>query len=303
MRKPRALRSGARVALVAPAGPVSAERLQLSVERCVALGLEPVVYNGARQRDGYLAGPDAQRLADLQAALDDHAIDAVWALRGGFGTTRILHQLDLTRLRAQPKPFIGFSDNTALHALFGRAGLVSFHGPHPGAEFPPETEAALRSVLFRAQPGGILPLRSSDPVPRMLVPGRAEAPLIGGSLALLAALCGTAVAVQARGCILFLEDVGEPAYRLDRMLVQLREAGVLNGVVALALGRFTETPDPLEPEVATLLRDFAETLGVPAVVDLPIGHVAHNWTLPVGVRARLDADAALLELTEAAVTE
>ncbi|MGH7460368.1 MAG: LD-carboxypeptidase, partial [Longimicrobiales bacterium] len=115
-RKPRVLRAGARVALVAPAGPVSPERLQLSVERCVSLGLEPVVYSGARQKKGYLAGADEQRLGDLQNALDDDSIDAVWALRGGYGTTRIIHQLDLTILRDRPKPFLGFSDTTALHA-------------------------------------------------------------------------------------------------------------------------------------------------------------------------------------------
>ncbi|MGH7460367.1 MAG: hypothetical protein ACREMA_04980, partial [Longimicrobiales bacterium] len=162
---------------------------------------------------------------------------------------------------------------------------------------------ALRSVLFQAAPAGILPLRAGDPAPRTLTGGRVEAPIAGGNLALLAALCGTPAAPQAKDHILFLEDVGEPAYRLDRMLVQLRDAGVLHGVAGLALGRFAEDSEPSDPEVSALLSEFAQALGVPAAIDFPVGHVAHNWTLPIGVRARLDADAATLELTEAAVTE
>jgi muramoyltetrapeptide carboxypeptidase len=301
--KPRALRAGARVALLAPAGPVSPERVQLSSERCRALGVEPVVYTSAHERTGYLAGTDAQRLGDLQHALNDDAIAAVWALRGGYGTMRILRQLDLSALHVRPKPFIGFSDNTAVHALFAKSGLVSFHGPHPGAEFPPETERTLRRVLFQAEPAGELPLRSQDPPPRTLLGGRVEAPLIGGNLALLAALCGTFAAIQARDHILFLEDVGEATYRLDRLLVQLKEAGVLSGVAGLALGRFAESTEDRGAEVDALMREFAETLGVPTVIDLPIGHVEHNWTLPLGVRARLDADQGRLHVIEPAVTE
>jgi muramoyltetrapeptide carboxypeptidase len=119
----------------------------------------------------------------------------------------------------------------------------------------------------------------------------------------LAALCGTPASISARGHILFLEDVGEVPYRVDRLLVQLRDAGVLAGVSGLALGRFSETPSDQSAEVESLLCEFAEELGVPAVIDLPIGHVEHNWTLPIGVRARLDADHPQLEIVDAAVTE
>ncbi|MGH7467490.1 MAG: S66 peptidase family protein [Longimicrobiales bacterium] len=301
--RPRAIEKGARVALVAPGGPVSSERVQLSIERCRTLDLEPVVYAGAHQRTGYLAGPDRQRLADLQDALNDDSIAAVWALRGGYGTTRILRQLDLTRARTRPKPFIGFSDNTAVHALFAKHGLVSFHGPHPGAAFPPETEAAFRRVLFQRHPAGELPVRAVDPQPRTLRAGQVEAPLVGGNLALLAALCGTFAAVQARDHILFLEDTGEAPYRLDRLLVQLKEAGVLTGVLGLALGRFNASSYESQDEVYALMQEVADWVDVPAVLDLPIGHVDHNWTLPVGVRASLDADGGRLIIMEAAVTE
>lgn len=301
--RPRVLRPGTRVALVAPAGPVSQERIDASVARCEALDLEPVVYPNAGERDRFLAGTDDQRLADLQAAFDDRTIGAVWALRGGYGTQRILPRLKLDRQKASPIPFIGFSDNTTLHVRHSALGVVSFHGPHPGADFPPETEAMFRRVLFEAEPAGALVLRDEDPPPITLVGGRVEAPLVGGNLALLAALCGTKSGLHAKGRILFLEDIGEPAYRLDRMLLQLEQAGVVEGAVGLAFGRFTGAPDDDPHPVAAVIEEFAHRVGIPAVADLPFGHVEHNCTLPVGVRAALDADAATLTILEAAVSD
>jgi muramoyltetrapeptide carboxypeptidase len=211
-----------------------------------------------------------------------------------------LDALDLRRQRTDPIPFIGFSDNTSIHARHAAMGVVSFHAPHPGGDFPPETEASFRRVLFEGQPAGAIPRCSSDPRPRTLVAGRAEGRLVGGNLAIVAALCGTRYEVAATDSILFLEDVGEPAYRVDRMLQQLRYAGVLEGARGLAFGRFTGGPDDGH-SVEDVLAELAERLGVPAVADLPIGHTEHNCTLPVGGGARLDADAAVLELTEPAV--
>ncbi|MDZ7779816.1 MAG: LD-carboxypeptidase [Gemmatimonadota bacterium] len=298
---PRALRPGTRIALVAPAGPVDPERVEASQDRCRALGIEPVVFPAARARHRYLAGTDAERLADLQAAFDDPAIDGVWALRGGYGTLRILDALDLERQRTDPIPFIGFSDNTSIHVRHAALGVVSFHGPHPGGDFPPETEEAFQRVLFSADAPGPLVSRDGDPPARTLEPGRVEAPLVGGNLALLASMCGTRHALDARGCILFLEDVAEPAYRVDRMLLQLRGSGLLDGVLGLALGRFTEDPEGDTHPVAEVLRELAEHLGIPAVADLPFGHTEHNCTLPVGGLARLEADTATLVLTQGAV--
>jgi len=271
------------------------------VERCRALGLEPVVFPGATARDRYMAGADALRLADLQSALDDPAIDGVWALRGGYGTLRILDAIDFSRQLSDPIPFIGFSDNTSIHVRHAAIGVVSFHGPHPGGDFPPETEDSFRRVLFAAEPPGRVVAREGDPPPRTLVTGCAEGPLVGGNLAILASLCGTRHAVDARGCILFLEDVGEPAYRVDRMLQQLHASGVTNGVRGLALGRFTGAPTDDPDSVSEVLTELAGWLQVPAVTNLPFGHVPHNCTLPVGSRALLDADRGALDLIEAAV--
>jgi muramoyltetrapeptide carboxypeptidase len=280
---------------------VDPARVQAAADRCRAEGLEPVVFPGAGARHRYMAGVDEVRLADLQAAFRDPSIDGIWALRGGYGTLRILDALDLGRQRSDPVPFIGFSDNTSIHARHAALGVISFHGPHPGGDFPAETQEAFRRVLFTPEPPGMLRSRSGDPAPRMLVPGQAEGPLVGGNLALLAAMCGTRHALDARGCILFLEDVGEPAYRVDRMLMQLFAAGITRGAVGLAFGRFTEGPDEDRNPVGETLAEFAERLGVPTVADLPFGHVEHNWTLPVGGAAALDAEAATLTLTEAAV--
>ncbi len=301
--RPRALAPGARVALVAPAGPVDPERIQASEERCRRLGLDPVVFPAAAARERYMAGTDVQRLADLQGAFDDPDIGAVWALRGGYGTLRVLDRLSLERQRRDPIPFLGFSDNTSLHVLHAAVGVVSFHAPHPVEEPPGGAEEWLRRVLFGAEPPGPLPRLEGASAPCALVPGVAEGPLFGGNLSILASMCGAPHAPRAAGRILFLEDVGEPAYRVDRMLVQLQRSGALDGVLGLACGRVTSEGEAPAEGVAAVLTELAERLGVPAVADLPFGHVKANCVLPMGARARLDADAAELVITEPAVRE
>ncbi len=299
--RPRALFPGARVALVAPGGALSPARLAAARQRCRGLGLDPVLSSPRGKARGFLAASDDERLAELQRALEDPDIDAVWALRGGYGAIRIVHRLDLGRQRSDPIPFIGFSDNTVLHVAHGEAGVASFHGPHPGGDFPPGTEAAFRRVLFSTDPAG--PLRGEGPHPagRPLVGGRADGPLWGGNLTTLASLCGSSIALAASGRILCLEDVGEPAYRVDRMWVQLERAGVLRGVKGVALGGFTQLREGEGEAVHAVLRERALELGVPAVTNLPFGHMAHNVTLPLGIRAQLNGDEGRLEIVEGAV--
>jgi muramoyltetrapeptide carboxypeptidase len=299
MTRPPRLRVGARVALVAPAGPITEERVDIALDRCARLGLVPVLGAAARGRHGgYLAGSDDERLEDLQWALTSPEIDAVWALRGGYGTMRLLERIDLAPLVERPRAYIGFSDNTALHlALFARR-VVSFHAPHAGGDSTPLAEQCLRTVLFEARAAGLLPM-PAQPAVVTLRDGVAEAPLIGGNLAILAGMCGTPGEPVARDAILFVEDVDEKVYRLDRMWTQLRLSGALDGVAGLAFGRFTGCGE--HGDVRALLHGFADEIGVPAVMDLPIGHEPDNWTLPLGVRARLDATRRTLELLEPAV--
>jgi muramoyltetrapeptide carboxypeptidase len=281
------------------------------VARCHTLGLIPVLAEHARERRGYLAGTDAQRLADFQLALRDPGIDAIWAVRGGYGTLRFLAHLDLAPLLERPKPIIGFSDNTALHLALRRAGLVSFHGPHAGAAFPDFTLHCFTDVLFHTRPAGVLPRDPAAEAPVALSGGTAEGRLAGGNLTLLAACCGTPFALDAGDAIVVMEDVNEPAYRLDRAFTQLKLAGCLEGARGLAFGRFNWTdgdapPGPAapsnEPAPLDVIADTVGSLGIPIVTGFPFGHIDRQWCLPLGVRARLDADSCALEILEPAVT-
>ncbi len=302
LRPPR-LSAGARVALIAPAGPVTDARIQRADARLRRLGLEAVEGRSIRERRGYLAGDDAARADDVAWALSDPGIDAVWSLRGGYGSMRLWSRLDPALLRANPRPFIGFSDNTSLHLAAQLQRVISFHGPHAGAErFTSMTTDCLRRVLFRPEPPGPLPAARSGPEPRTLAGGTAEGRLAGGNLSLLAAAAGTPYALSCQGRILLLEEVDEAVYRVDRMLEQLAASGALAGVRGLAIGRLTRIrTDTPGRSLAAVLEEFARALGVPAVAGLPFGHVDDNWTLPLGARARLDADARTLEVLEPAV--
>ena len=293
-RRPPLLGPGARVALVAPAGPLRGEA---DVERAVAnarsLGWEPVVAPHVLRRTGYFAGTDGERLADLNAALADPRVDGVWCLRGGYGCMRLLPDVDYDAVRRRPVTLIGFSDVTALHAAIGaRASLVTMHGPvarNPLGEF--SRDSLVRAVVRGGDPCG------HAPGARTLRGGRAGGRLAGGNLALVAALAGTPWAPDLRDAILVLEDVNEAIYRVDRMLVQLRLAGVLDGVRAIVFGQCTDCPEQSDDGARTLdavLLEHAEHLGIPCLAGIPMGHVDDQWTIPLGAIATLDADACTL---------
>ncbi|HXE57914.1 MAG TPA: LD-carboxypeptidase [Gemmatimonadales bacterium] len=312
--RPPRLAPGSRVALVAPAGPLlERDDLARAEELCRALGFEPVVGRHALRAHGYLAGTDEERLADLNHALADPGTDAVWCLRGGYGVTRILDGVDFTALARRPKALIGFSDITALLVAAGRvAGVVAFHGPVARWGLTGFSQRHFERVLCRGEAAGRLesPPRPADVlVPRLnrIVPlreGVAEGPLVGGNLSLLQCLVGTRYFPELDGAILFLEDVGEDVYRIDRMLAHLRMVGALSRVAGVAVGRFTEMKRGGENGALGLdqvLAAYFLPLGVPVAHGFPIGHVDDQWTLPLGVRARLDAGAGTLELMEPAV--
>jgi muramoyltetrapeptide carboxypeptidase len=305
MIRPRALGPGARVALVAPAGPLADGALERAARRVLALGWEPLIGRHAHLRRGYLAGSDDERAADLGDALMSADNDAIWCLRGGYGTMRLLARVDFAPLRLRPRPLIGFSDNTVLHLAAQKLGVVTFHGPHPAApELPRFSLDALRQVLEGSAPAGPLPSPDGGGGARALFPGIATGRLVGGNLSLLAATVGTPVQLDARGAILFFEEVGEPGYRVDRLLSQLLLAGLLDEVAGVAVGAISECPDLTHEDAvpaAEVVRERLRPLGVPVAYDLPFGHVPASWTLPLGVVARLDASAGTLELLEPAV--
>lgn len=303
-RRYRRLRPGDRVAVIAPSGPAEPARLEAGCALLRDLGLDAVVGKHALDRvnlgapgpvrEGWhrLAGGDADRAADLQSAWCDPRVRAVVCARGGYGATRVLDHLDWDALAAAtaasgaPKILHGSSDITALHAAFGtRLGVTTSFGPMPAgllADDEPDTDtlAALRAALF----GGPVTL----PGTHALSPGRAEAPLTGGTLSLLAALAGTPYAPPpAAGRIVFLEDVTEAPYRIDRMLVQLLQSGWFDGAAGVALGTWRDCGDPAELDAVFAAR--LGPLGVPVLAGLPAGHGPRQLTLELGAPAVLTA--------------
>jgi muramoyltetrapeptide carboxypeptidase len=290
MRLPPPLGPGARVALVAPSGPLRASSaLDAAVQQARSFGWEPVVGEHAAARVGYFAGSDVQRLQDLNAALRDDAIDGIWCVRGGYGAMRLLEELDVDAMRRHPKALIGYSDITALHTALGNAAdVVTFHAPHAALPLSPFSRDSFeRAVVAQRDPCG------EAAGARIVRPGRAEGRLVGGNLSLLASLCGTRFAPDYANTILVLEDIGEPTYRIDRMLRQLALTGALARVAGIAYGQFSEGTDPDDASSRALddvLREAADIAGVPAIAGIPLGHIDDQWTIPLGAIAELDAD-------------
>jgi muramoyltetrapeptide carboxypeptidase len=289
---PPPLVPGARVRLLAPAGPLRGPEELAEAERNVrALGWQPSVGAHALDADGYLAGDDASRLRDLNEALRDPDVDAIWCLRGGYGVMRLLADVDFGALRARPLPIIGYSDITALHhAAASQAGLCGLHGPCARGTLSRFSADALARAAAGQDGCGIAPEG------RVLKAGRVQGVLSGGNLALLVSLLGTPYLHVPDGAILVLEDVHEPVYRIDRMLRQLRLAGVLARCAGLVFGAFTErgAPDQAEPDGDTLecvLRETADAVDGPCLAGAPVGHVDEQWSWPLGARAELDAEA------------
>jgi muramoyltetrapeptide carboxypeptidase len=300
----RVLQAGDVVGVIAPAGPVSADALSGVPALYAKHGLRVRLFPACHQQTGYLAGSDAMRLADVHAALRDDEVVALHCLRGGYGAMRLLDGIDEDLVRRQQKLLIGYSDITALHALWARVGLPSLHAPMPASDLikpgRQADEAALFALLQRGWRAGdvIAPLLQPDAHSVGLhVPGAAEGLLIGGNLSLVGSLLGTRWAWDAtgagRGAILFLEDVSEDLYRVDRWLTQLRLSGMLNAVRGFVIGSFTEAESPMP-----LLKQMLVPLNKPLLAGWPTGHGTPNLPLPMGVRVRLDATAGTLTLQQ-----
>jgi len=296
---PSSLYPGARVALLAPASPSPAERLEKAVAGLKFLGLEPVVYPSCRleNRHGYFAADDGQRAKDLQDAFADPDIRGIFCLRGGYGTTRLLPLLNWREIARHPKPLFGYSDITALHlALNQSCRMVSYHAPFPSSAregMDQFTLAYLRRALFGALTG---PMPLGEGVVT-LQGGQAKGPLCGGNLTVAAQSLGTPWEIDTWGRILFLEDVGEPVQQLDAALTQLRNAGKLDECAGILLGQWVDCP--ADPDGLTLEDLFEELLlptGKPILAGLPCGHSKPTMSLPLGATATLDADRQTLEV-------
>jgi muramoyltetrapeptide carboxypeptidase len=308
--KPRALCRGDVVGIVAPAGAVwESVRIDHAVRYLEGRGYRVEVGAHARGNDGAFAASDADRLADLNAMLRDPRIRAVFAARGGYGSARLLEGIDYAAVRRDPKILVGYSDITALQlGLWRRTGLVSFSGPLAAVEFAAGPDPYTEEQFWRLVTSSKVPGRLEMPAgtsPFTACGGKAEGVLLGGCLSLVASLLGTRFSPNYAGSILFLEDVHEHIHRIDRLLFQLRLAGVLRKASGIVLGEFTGATAAVPARPSHTLAESVESalagLGVPRISGFPYGHIPRKATLPVGLQARLDADRGSLELMEPAV--
>jgi muramoyltetrapeptide carboxypeptidase len=302
--QPPKIKTGDTIAVIAPAGPIeSRDGLDRGILALEGMGFRVRFDERIFQSSGYLAGDDSARAEELMRSFEDPSIQAIIALRGGYGCSRLIPLLVEKRLRYYPKIFVGFSDLTTLHLYFNkRFGWVTIHGPmavSPALAASPSDQAShLLSLWTDPEYRPML----SFPQMESLNPGAAEGVLTGGCLSVIAASIGTPYEIQTKGKILFLEDQGEPPYRLDRMITHLFLADKLHSLAGVLLGDFVDCGSTHGNYTAMdTLRDIFASLNIPVLANFPAGHVANNWALPFGVTVRMDASARTIEFLEPAV--
>jgi muramoyltetrapeptide carboxypeptidase len=315
-RKPPRLRAGDTVGLVEPAGfSDGAPQVEAVKATISAMGLVPKVGRFVGFRHGYLAGTDQQRAADLNEMFLDDEVRAIFAVRGGWGSARLLPLLDWKAIRANPKLLIGSSDITALHlAIAARAGFPTIHAPNAASSWHETSWNSLHSLAFGGATPTLgvpaLPVASAPASPRLPVttirPGKARGRLLGGNLSVLTALAGTPWMPDFKDAILFLEDIGEAEYRIDRMMSQLALSGMLRKVSAVVFGQCTRctsgVTDYIGFTVPQVLHNHLAGLGVPAFYGANIGHVANQLSLPVGARVEIDSNLGTIRVLEPIVS-
>jgi muramoyltetrapeptide carboxypeptidase len=310
--KPKRLKSGDTVGIIAPSSGIDQEDLDKAMKNMADLGLKTKPGKSVSKANGFLAGNDKERLEDLHWAFSDKSIDAVWCIRGGYGATRFLPKIDYNLIRKNPKIFIGYSDITALHtAIYQNCGLVTFHGPVAASTFSDYAKKHVVNVLMNPTTPYKIEL-SPDNVAKegkefktqVITKGTAKGKLIGGNLSLLTAMAGTPFGLRdTKGKLLFIEDVGEKPYRLDRMFVQLRQSIDLKQLAGIALGVFADcdAPDDKSQTVIDVVKDQLGDLGIPVIYGLSFGHIRDQFTLPVGIEAEMDTEKATITFLESGV--
>ena len=301
IRKPNALPTGGTIGIVNPSSPVEEELLSSGIAALEAEGFRVIVAPHARDSDGHRAGSDAHRAADFTDFYSDPAIDVLWCARGGSSALRLWSLLNWDKLTGLPsKMVIGYSDTTSLLIpLTQRLQVVALHGPlvfELGTLDPTLLHWQL-SLLQSTEPAGAVPSLASY----TLFPGIAEGELCGGCLSLVCATLGTPYQIDTAGKLLLLEDIDEAPHRVERYLAQLAEAGILEIAAGFIIGTATNADDSRTLPMSQIWAEALLPYEKPAVLGFPFGHVAQNYALPLGISARLDADAGMLTLLEAAV--
>lgn len=309
--KPQKLRPGATIGIAAPASPMKQPGdLERGIRYLESLGYRTVTGAAVHERYGYLAGRDEQRAEDLNAMFRRKDIDAIFCVRGGYGSPRILNMIDYEAISRNPKIFVGYSDISALQlAIFKKTRLVTFSGPMVAIEFAGEvdarTEAHFWRMLTDANPAGTLPPLEGEAY-QMAVPGEAEGPLLGGCLSLVSGLCGSPYQPDLDGKIFIFEDVGEKLYQVDHSLAQLKNAGALEGVTGVIVGDLLESaPDHPQDSLALqeILQDYFADKGIPVLYNFNYGHGKVKYTIPIGTMVRLRSESNQVEFLEGAVAD
>ncbi|MBN1542256.1 LD-carboxypeptidase [candidate division KSB1 bacterium] len=307
---PPCLKPGDLIGIVSPASPLRGEKLQnlkKGMQYLRRKGYQLIEGKNARKMTGYLAGSDAQRLADLNDMIRNPQVRAIFATRGGYGTARLLPHLDYKALRRDPKIVVGYSDITSLQlALFSQTGLITFSGPMVAVEMGKGIEAFTETnfwpLITRAE-------LQSFVAPRGVTfrPGTAEGRLLGGCFSLINPAIGTPFLPDLRGAVLLMEDICEDVYRLDRYFAQLRNSGILFELAGIILGDFIdcENTDPDSPSltIEQIIYDYTHDLSIPVLGSFPYGHGDIKYTLPIGCRVRLDATQHTCEMLEPGVSD
>jgi muramoyltetrapeptide carboxypeptidase len=297
MIKPRPLKQGDPVALIAPSSPVAEEKIELSLESIRFLGLEPIPFPSCFMKNGYLSGTDEARAKDVNDAFLDPSIRGIFCLRGGYGATRILPLLDYKGIGRNPKFFAGYSDITALHTVFNKlCGFITYHAPMPSRGYQTLDSFTLES-LTAAVFYGSLPGKVCNPPEEKIetiCPGIAHGRITGGNLSVMAAALGSPYEIDTKGKILFIEEVDELPYRIDRNLTALKLAGKLEAAAGIILGTFADMPkEDAEPaDTLSLSQIFDQTvrpLGIPTINNLRSGHIYPQIIIPMGMTAELNA--------------
>lgn len=310
MRKPAALKKGDTIGLVATSSPIgNLEKIKKCEEALNEMGFKVVAGESCYLQYGYLSGPDDVRARDVNRMFGDKSIQGIFCIRGGYGASRILDKLDYDMIRHNPKVFAGYSDITAIHiALNQICSMVTFHGPMPSTDMIPEfnsfsEDSFLRSVTNEKTLG--LMDNPEDETIKSLVGGCASGAIVGGNLSLVAAFLGTKYEINTKDKLLFLEDIDEEPYRVDRMLTQLRLAGKLNECRGIILGDFNNcTPKSYNPSLSLMevFQDIIVTSGKPTIFNFKAGHCKPMITIPLGVKAVLNADECSLTVIEEALS-
>ncbi len=313
--KPKALAKGDTIGLITPASAISRTAFESSLSNLESLGFKVRHSPNMRVKKGFLAGTDDQRIDDLHSMFEDDAVAGIVCARGGYGSGRLVTKLDYELIRRNPKVFVGYSDITALHyAIHKMTGLVTFHGPVAASSFPKSTERYFTDVIIKGKDKVKLSSVEADGSDKAfdhftINPGEAVGALVGGNLSLMVAMLGTPYDLDFKGKIVFIEEIGESPYRIDRMLTQLLNSGKLKDAAGLALGVFkgceTRPDDPDFGDSLSLkevLLDRLQGIGIPVAYGFPIGHIDENATLPMGINAELDTSKFTLTILEEAVS-